>query len=72
VEQRFRDGRLDPEAQMVVRCWIDCAKTHLKESDRVEAFLKEPWPFGGDAGTIAKTLGLGMIVSVPPRDGVKY
>lgn len=44
VEQRIRDGRVDPGALEVARRWMDWARTHLETTDPVDAFLKEPWP----------------------------
>ena len=44
VEQRIRGGRIRPDTQEIASRWIEWAKTHLEETDPVNAFLDEPWP----------------------------
>jgi hypothetical protein len=44
VEQRIRDGRSKLDQQEVAKRWVEWAKTHLEESDPVNALLDEPWP----------------------------
>jgi hypothetical protein len=44
VDQRIRDGRVEPGALEVARRWTDWAKKHLADNDPIETFLKEPWP----------------------------
>jgi hypothetical protein len=43
VEQRIREGRIKPETQEIAKRWMEWAKTHLEETDPVNAFLDEPW-----------------------------
>lgn len=44
VEQRILAGRIRPENQELASRWIDWAKTHLAETDPIDAFLDGPWP----------------------------
>ena len=38
VDQRIRDGRVEPGALEVARRWTDWAKKHLAENDPIETF----------------------------------
>jgi hypothetical protein len=44
VEQRVLAGRVRPEHQELASRWLEWAKTHLAETDPIDAFLDEPWP----------------------------